>query len=125
MITLHTPFRTTSADEHRRRYLEGDKPRQYVPFKQWASWNVPLSKEVLEMEDMCKKYADKIIESIRKNAISAIQKDHVSELTEEEKSAVCYYCGVPSRFDMETRKTIFEPCALAKIDGKWIAAMKA
>lgn len=50
---------------------------------------------------------------------SAHAKEYVSELTEEEVCALCFFAGVSYQIDPITNRMRFEPCGLVKVHGEW------
>lgn len=61
--------------------------------------------------------APKFLEALK----TAVQKDFVADLTEDEACAICLFCGVPWHF--ENGRMVFDRCGLYKRNGKWTAVM--
>lgn len=64
-----------------------------------------------------------LVERFKLAAVSASSKDHVSDLTNDEAVAICFFSHIPYTVHPENGSMNFERCGLYKWNGKWIAIM--
>jgi hypothetical protein len=92
------------------------KPFSYPEMEERILQNHPeivKYQEETDIMDIINQFQDAMMENLK----SAVDKEFVSDLTEDETSAICYYTGAKGTWvDGRLR---FENCQLYKRDGKW------
>lgn len=77
------------------------------------------------LNDLHKKqqeFSDKLHSKLKALAMSALEREHDNELTNEQKSALCFFAGVRSNSTTVNGNFRIEypPCGFQKLNGRWI-----
>ena len=77
------------------------------------------TEELRQMPSTSSVAVQRLVRRFKSHAATAREKEYVSDLTEDEACAICFFAGVPYVFDGGKMK--FNPCGLMKRNGQWTA----